>query len=602
MALYVPIMSKGHLVRGAQTKCKRKKMKKSKIFPVCLSFMMAATALLGTVACDGRGAVSVIDPPTESVDEERTQLFVFNTDFGVDSSWLMEAKERFETLYENASLEPNKKGVQVVVRNTYKTAMDVESTMLTDREEVYFTQESDYRYLAKKGLLADITEAVTSKIKTGEQPTSVTEPSISDKLFDEQKAYFAIDEMGAGMDVSKKYYAIPYAFSQFGIVYNVELFDKMGYYFAATPNADGLPFVTSENQTKTVGADGKAGTFDDGLPTTYQEFFTLCDYILSKKQTPLTWGGASYEVYLSWLTNALAVDYEGLEQALLQYTFNGEATNLGTIQNATFKVDEQSTQITPDNAYELARSAGNYYALDFTKRLLSGTVKYYDASAFKKNSSQEEARKEFIWKGEDGTLSDVAMLFDGSWWESDATPSFETLEEEHGEACAKENRRFGWMPLPKASAGKLSQTKTITDCLGSMAFIKSNIADWKKPLAEAFLQFIYSEAELLAYVKTTGTLPAVSCTLDDTDVASLTYFGQSLLSANRKAKVLYPYSTAELFVENERFFSASEKWRASFVFASEEQYPIYAFKVRNMSVIDYFNGMHKYRAEMWPSV
>ena len=577
-------------------------MKKRKIFPVCLSFMLASTALLGAVACNGRGGDSIIDPPTESVDEERTQLYVFNTDFGVDSAWLMDAKQRFETLYESASLEPNKKGVQVVVRNTHKTAMDVESTLLTDREEVYFTQESDYRYLAGKGLLADVTDAVTAKITMDKQSATASEPSIVEKLSSQQKAYYSIAETGAGMDATVKYYAVPYAFSQFGIVYNVELFDKMGYYFAATPNADGTPFITLENQTKSLGADGKAGTFDDGLPTTYQEFFTLCDYILSKKQVPITWGGASYEVYLSWLTNALAVDYEGLQQALLQYTFNGEATNLGTIQNATFKVDDHSTQITPDNAYELARSAGNYYALGFMKKLLGGAVKYYDVSAFKKNSSQDEARKEFIWKGEDGELSDIAMLFDGSWWESDATPSFETLAEEHGETCAKENRRFGWMPLPKASDGKASRSQTITDCLGSMAFIKSNIAGWKKPLAEDFLRFIYSEAELLSYTKTTGTLPAVSCSLDESDIASLTYFGQSLLAANSTAEILYPYSSSELFTRNERFFSPLEKWRASFVFASEEQYPIYAFKARNMSVIDYFNGMQKYRMEMWPSV
>ena len=575
-------------------------MKQRRFFPTILSFVLAASAAFGVVACNGRGGDSIVEPPTESVDEERTQLFVFNTDFGTDSSWLMEAKERFETLYASVQLEPNKKGVQVVVRNTSKTAMDVQETMLTDREEVYFTQESDYRYLAGKGLLADITAAVESKPSSSS--VGEAERSILDKLYDAQKSYFGVQETDENGVESAKYYALPHEFLQFGIVYNVELFDQMGYYFAETPSTDGTPFVTADNPKKSLGADGLQGTFDDGLPTTYQEFFTLCDYILSKKQTPIIWGGASYDVYLSWLTNALAVDYEGVEQALLQYTFSGEAKNLGTIQNASFKLDEQSTLITPENAYELARSAGNYYALDFTKKLLGGTVKYYDPSSFKKNSSQAEARKDFIWKGEDGTLSDIAMLFDGSWWESDATPSFETLAMENGEACAKENRRFGWMPLPKATVEKTAQGQTITDCLGSMAFIKANIADWKKPLAEAFLQFLYSDAELCAYTQNTGTMRAVSYALSEADKASLTYFGQSLLAVNSRAEVLYPYSTAELFLRNERFFSASEKWRASFVFASEEQYPIYAFKARNMSVIDYFNGMKKYREEMWQSL
>ena len=116
------------------------------------------------------------------------------------------------------------------------------------------------------------------------------------------------------------------------------------------------------------------------------------------------------------------------------------------------------------------------------------------------------------------------------------------------------------------------------------------------------MQFLYSDAELCAYTQNTGTMRAVSYALSEADEASLTYFGQSLLATNHGAEVLYPYSTAELFLRNERFFSVSEKWRASFVFASEEQYPIYAFKARNMSVIDYFNGMKKYREEMWQSL
>lgn len=556
-----------------------------------LSLMLASLLVFG-VGCNKQTSTDEeFDIPTESVDEERTQLFVFNTDFGVDSAWLMEAKQRFEAMHASDEWEEGKRGVQVVVRSTSKTAMDVENTILTDREEVYFTQESDYRYLAEKGLLADITQVVTATPSGGES-------SIEGKLTQQQRSYFGVSSEDEA-DTPPTYYALPHEFLHFGIVYNIELFDQMGYYFGFEPQEDGNPFVENAQSKKSLGQDGLPNTADDGLPTTYAEFFTLCDYILGKKQTPITWGGSSYEVYLNWLTNALATDCDGFDQAMLQYTFDGTATGLGSIQNATFKFDSKPTQITTENGYELARSAGNYYAMEFMKKLIAPSLKYFDSAAFKKGRGQSEARKEFLWKGEDGEISDIAMLVDGCWWESDSTSFLEEAAAENGDGFAKTERRFGWMPLPKASVDKVGKQQTIVDCLGSMAFIKANVAEWKKPLAEDFLRFIYSDAELRAYTRTTGLVKPLNYALKDEDKNGLSEFSKSVLAAQSASKILYPYSTSELFLKNERFFSISEKWCASFVLAAEEQYPVEAFKNSNMTVIDYFNGLIKYRKEAW---
>ena len=100
-------------------------------------------------------------------------------------------------------------------------------------------------------------------------------------MFADQKSY-----LGRTVNGQTRYYAYPHYFTSFGITYNVELFDKKGYYFAEGYNPNGSledMFIGSEGveygYEKTAGPDCESGTYDDGLPTTYDEFFLLCDYI-----------------------------------------------------------------------------------------------------------------------------------------------------------------------------------------------------------------------------------------------------------------------------------------------------------------------------------
>ena len=159
-----------------------------------LSFILTATSFCSIVATSFSlsgcfsmaGDSTSSDRPIESVDEERTQLFVFNTDFGVDASWLMQAKERFEAEHAlDTGWEQGKTGVQVVVRHTSRTAQEEADEILENREEVYITQQTDYRYMQRRGLLADLTATVTATMP-GEART------IADKLDEEQECYFGI--------------------------------------------------------------------------------------------------------------------------------------------------------------------------------------------------------------------------------------------------------------------------------------------------------------------------------------------------------------------------------------------------------------------------
>ena len=112
---------------------------------------------------------------------------------------------------------------------------------------------------------------------------------------------------------------------------------------------------------KATGPDGKKGTYDDGLPSTYQEFISLCDHIVQAGYVPFCYSG-TYTDYVSKACRAFIADYEGYDAFKMNYTFNGKAEVVKSILN-DWTVQTEVIDITPENGYELQRQAGKYYAL-----------------------------------------------------------------------------------------------------------------------------------------------------------------------------------------------------------------------------------------------
>ena len=89
-----------------------------------------------------------------------------------------------------------------------------------------------------------------------------------------------------------------------GIVYDVDLFDSKGLYF----KADGTLGAKLADTNKGMGPDGQANTYDDGLPQTYAQFFTLCKHMSDKGIIPFIWTGQYAAAYTSYLYDALFYD------------------------------------------------------------------------------------------------------------------------------------------------------------------------------------------------------------------------------------------------------------------------------------------------------
>ena len=563
------------------------------------------------VMCFAFTACSPVDPNnpdnpggggnTEKIDTSRTQLYVFNFYGGYGSDWLTAAKARYEELHKDDVYEDGKKGIQIIITSQKTSIEALTPQILDNRDEIYFTEYAYYYTLKAAGVLGDITEAVTADLSSYGDSAGST---IEKKLSAEQKAYYGIAET----DGKTHYYALPHYSGYSGLIYNVELFEDRGYYFIDNPQVSADSpiedyFIYNKDDKRSAGPDGEYNTADDGLPSTYDEFFMLCDYIYSGGETPVVWNGANNKDYINNLLQALVADYEGLDQMMINYTLGGEegavATDLGTIQNGRFVEDASDTTIVKSNAYEIFRQAGKYYGLKFVEKLMT-TDKYHNDLAFNSGYSHMNAQEDFLYAGNDTVTDPIAMLCDGIWWEAEATTTFNEMADSKGDAFSKMGRKFAFMPLPKANSGKINGKNTLFDHIYSLCFMKANIADWKKPIAYDFIKFIHSDASLVEYSQITNTPKAFNYNMTAEQMSGMSYFGRSVMELKQKSDVVYPYSTSTVYVNNQSRFGTHSMYYSD-VNGTERQWPSTAIGEEGNTAEDYFSGMYSFYKDDWGS-
>lgn len=571
-----------------------------------LALVIATATVLSTAACAVTPGPDTSSTGGEEINESMIQLQVYNYDGGYKTEWLNKAKARYEELHKN-DVYGDKKGVQIMV-TPGKLSLDANSVK-KDKYDIYFTESVDYYTYTNEGAFLDI-----SDVYLKENPY---EPGkkIIDKLNDYQRNYFNRDG---------KYYALPGYAGYFGIAYNIELFEQNGYYikkdadFADENNLD--QYFTSDLNDRSEGPDGKTGVIDgidysadDGLPVTYDEFFMLCKRMLATNTTPIVWSGLYYQKHLTGLMHSLVAQSEGAEQMMLTYTNNGTATTLGTVVNGEFVKDSEPTSITTKNGYELARRKGNYDALTFLNELINGTVggdtHYYHDRSFKNDFSHTNAQDTFLKDGVTNNNQKIGMLVDGAWWESEATDVFSGMEKSNGSAYSKTNRKFGWMPLPKAE--KDDKGVTLIEDMFSSVFVKSTIDESKKALAIDFLQFLHTDEELQQFTVVTNTPKAFNYTMSKENLAKMSEYGRSLFGLKERSDVVYPLDTNDVFVNNQSLFRdlpSGGLYQSNVLNSSNKRTlvsnPAYAFHdyPQNYNPANYFEGMYNHMKEVKKSL
>ena len=323
-------------------------MKKRLVSLVCavgLSF-----AVLPFSGCGPRG---------NDIDINKTQLYVGTLNQGIGMEWLEKAADRFEAYYANTPFEEGKVGVQIIPEPVDGAASLI-NTFRHERVEVVFNEGVDYDAWVKQGLLLEITDVVNGEnadLSAYGDPEGTT---IESKMDSAAISYYKQDD---------KYYAIPFYQATNGIMYNIDLWEKNGYYFKEGGG------WTGNVAEATVGQDNKKGTFDDGLPRTFDDFYTLCEHIKNDgtDTIPIGWTGAYDLSYINACLFCMAADIDGAEQFRLNFTFDGDAEGLITGFDSDGKpiISDKSEPITPQTGYKLYKQQGKFYALSFIENIFT---------------------------------------------------------------------------------------------------------------------------------------------------------------------------------------------------------------------------------------
>ena len=527
----------------------------------------------------------------EEANAEQTQLYVATFEGGFGTSWMDTLAKRFEKKYENVSFEEGKMGVQVIAKPERDLTNEVLSVKLLDMQhEVFFTEAINYYELQSRGLLYDISEAVTKPLNwdfvSGAVDSSDPETkSIQEKLSNSMhKDYFG---------ANGTYYGLPFYEATYGIVYDIDLFENNKLYF----REDGQDFIKKSTDKRSKGPDGKAGTSDDGLPATYDDFFKLCDYMVSMNIMPITWNGVS-PAYINALVESLQADYEGEEQMRLNYTANGTATNIVKEFDADGNPVLESVEITEENGYVTwTKQAGKYYGLKFVEQLTANT-NYYDKNKVTSSGyMQTEAQNAIIMERFIENHKPVAMLVDGSWWLNESKSSFTAAEQRFGAEAGIQNRKFGLMPLPKATAEKVGEGYSVMEVNSSSCFVRANVDKKKDALIKEFIQFCHTDESLREFTSTTYTTKPFAYEMSTAEVDAMPYWGQEMYRLHNEKAYISSYSTSPIYKKNASKFT--QIWQGT-MFESKVDNKSYTILTNAMVPLDnnqtvsartYFEGL-----------
>ncbi len=462
-----------------------------------LALGLAAVLSVGVAAGCGNGNIG------KDEDSSKITQISFRQWGGTASStdWLQQAADRFAAEKANEPYESGKKGVKVEI----STNKDSDYTSSIPDYDILMDENSANIYdMQTRGYLADIDDLVKGL-------QSKIEPQLLPKL--------------KGAD--GKYYGLPHYSYDVSISYNVDLFKTENLYIAAPgeesvvnykssllpASSAGVNFVFNENTKKSCGPNGIPNDYDDGLPSSLEEFIVLCDYIKNKKQiNPFAIsdinGGANYAFMLIeslWAgmvgTDAMKATTCNFTDAEVEVVKEGALSYDGTLLNTGIKMPQTETVVlSDDNGYRMYDMSARYYALSFLE--LAKNKGWFKNQQMTNTKAQEF----FVLGNYNANDNDrCAMLVDSTFWYGESV-SGGTLTKYKSLSGGKE-ANVSMMPMPVQLTGQVTEGNgkkpTVIDTSATV-FVNKRV-EKNEGLFRAvkeFIEFLYSDAELKAFTET----------------------------------------------------------------------------------------------------
>lgn len=360
----------------------------------------------------------------------------------------------------------------VLVKYTYNP--DINSQTATklssgkNLKDIYCVRSiKDIMNWSIQGYVEDLSDLYHSEVENGK--------TILDKM----------DPMAAEYsEYQGKYYSIPEYYSIDGVVYNRKLFEKNSW----------------------------------SIPTTINDFRTLCDQIGETSISPLVYCGARADGYLYFPTDNIMDAYEGVANLDKFYRF------------------ESADVFKPEN------SVGKLYGLTFLTDFMFNSSYTYSRSA---TLTHTNAQSMLI-------QDKAAMMFNGSWF---------TNEMKNTIAAAK-NFEAGIFPCPypadannqplHAEGYTCEDNKPVIDAsIGASYFIPKQAKN--KEMAKEFLKFMETEEACEIYTQNSCAVRPFDYDKDPTSdtYKDLSSFGKDILNIASTHTLYIPRSKAQIYLEGQ---------------------------------------------------
>lgn len=492
-------------------------------------------------------------------DDTKTQLDVTSFEGGFGQEWLYAARDRFEEVYKDVSFEPGKVGVQVTVQPDEYSLPP--SNITGSKYHVFFYESLNYNSYIIRNQFLDITDLVKESATDVSGLLDATQ--IASKGASETESRTIEDKMNQvqkdALNIDGKYYCIPHYEGSTAVSYDRDLFKEKKLFFK-----EGGGWTKQPEIEGTVGPNGIRGDYDDGLPSSYEEFLALCDHMVEVGVTPFTFPGGHLD-YINHFTQSLFTAYLGANgSACWSFDSGDEKLEVITGWNNDGTPITEMVNITNENGYLTSQLAVRYWS----QWLLSETVKnpdYYSDSAKTGSVSHVDDDRTYVNSKLDADLKPIAMKFDGSWWYNEAK---DALLDSYKKYENSTDRDFAVMPMPWKITGTVTEGEgrknALNDTTYAYAFLNANLVDQPVQLqvAKLFLKFCYTDKSLQEFTTTTGTFKALQYELTTSQLNSVDKYVQNLYNLRRVSDIVYPYSNSKIYIANQDGF-AFYTWKNS---------------------------------------
>ncbi len=596
---------------------------------LCIMFLtlcLASAPILGSVGCGERGPQS-----TKPVDKNKTQIQIVLGNNALGYEWADEIAAMFEEeeYIKTKSFEDGKMGAQVLV---YPVSSGMAGTSTfdsldsSDYDVLFLEGGRPYNNMIFNDGCANVYDLLTENLsaKFGE------DKRIIDKIEEDVLYSYSLGEVDADGDPIVK--GLNYWEAFWLPRYDVDLFEENGFFFKEGYNTEGIdvfnesymedednlnnlinqfvgmgpngdPYTQEEyadgTAPRSAGEDGIKGTWDDGLPVTFQDFYCLCFYIQNiGGMTPFIWAPGSNDYQLKTLTTIWATE-EGYDDFMLNLTHEGTDNDLiasisadGEILeygSVTLDPSQKSANGIGQQVAQLQKQKGKYYALEFAEKILRSN--FYPSSV--NGMSAKVAGDTFLYSRKYG--DPIAMYFESTWSWNEVKSTLNSMETQYGEDWGFMKRRQAFFPVPRKSAETKGNVLWTID--RAFAIVNNNTEGPQREIANLFFQYCYTDEALNAFTKYTGMTKAVNYDVVESEISYVANAVQTIRNAPT-TKVVQGNAQSKFYYANFDFFDLYWEPFHTRMNKGTQDNPFVTFRdtttYKTITAVDYFNGLYQH--------